>query len=444
MREITNSSLRNKILRKNILFSAILKIVGLTTSLLIVPITLDYLDKETYGIWLTLSSILYWFVFFDVGLGNGMRNYLTQAISLEDYKLGNIYLSTTLVVLAVIAIVFALLTLALLPFVNLNILFNSRAISEDVLIVSMLIAIVFTLINFVVKNIGYVFVAMQKYAVNDLLAVAGSVLALLVIWVLTLTTEGNLVYVVMAFTIIPVLVYLVACIPIFNKYPQLKPSIKNFDKNIAVQLTSKGIGFFFIQITSCLVIFGSSNIIIAHYCGPESVATYNIAYKYFYLLAIAYTVVISPMWNAYTDAYVKRDFCWIKTTFSKAIKAWGITIVVGCIMLWLSNFVYYIWIGDEIIVPLGVSAITFLYISMYNLNNCVTYLLNGLNKIRVQVFTSILFTIVYVIAAVSYGGKHGIEGIVLCMAICYGLMSLIHLYQCNLLITQKAEGIWNR
>lgn len=443
MREITNSSLRNKILRKNILFSAILKIVGLTTSLLIVPITLDYLDKETYGIWLTLSSILYWFVFFDVGLGNGMRNYLTQAISLEDYKLGNIYLSTTLVVLAVIAIVFALLTIALLPFVNLNILFNSRAISEDVLIVSMLIAIVFTLINFVVKNIGYVFVAMQKYAVNDLLAVVGSVLALLVIWFLTLTTEGNLVYVVMAFTIIPVLVYLVACIPVFNKYPQLKPSIKNFDKNIAVQLTSKGIGFFFIQITSCLVIFGSSNVIIAHYCGPESVSTYNIAYKYFYLLAIAYTVVISPMWNAYTDAYVKRDFCWIKTTFSKAIKAWGITIFVGCIMLWLSSFVYYIWIGDKIIVPFGVSAITFLYISMYNLNNCVTYLLNGLNKIRVQVFTSILFTIAYVIAAISYGGKHGIEGIVLCMALCYGLMSLIHIYQCNLLINQKAEGIWN-
>lgn len=444
MRNITNSRLRNKILRKNILFSAILKIVGLATSLLIVPITLDYLDKETYGIWLTLSSILYWFVFFDIGLGNGMRNYLTQAISVEDYKLGNIYLSTTLVVLAVIAIIFALLTIVLLPFVNLNILFNSRAISEDVLIVSMLIAIVFTLINFVVKNIGYVFVAMQKYAVNDLLAVVGSVLALLVIWFLTLTTEGNLVYVVMAFTIIPVLVYLVACIPVFNKYPQLKPSIKNFDKNIAVQLTSKGIGFFFIQITSCLVIFGSSNVIIVHYCGPESVTTYNIAYKYFYLLAIAYTVVISPMWNAYTDAYVKRDFRWIKTTFSKAIKAWGITIVIGCIMLWLSCLVYYIWIGDKIIVPFGVSAITFLYISMYNLNNCVTYLLNGLNKIRVQVFTSILFTIVYVIAAISYGGKHGIEGIVLCMAICYGLMSLIHIYQCNLLINQKAEGIWNR
>lgn len=444
MRDITNSSLRNKILRKNILFSAILKIVGLTTSLLVVPITLDYLDKETYGIWLTLSSILYWFVFFDIGLGNGMRNYLTQAISVEDYKLGNIYLSTTLVVLTAIAIVFVFLTIVLLPFVNLNILFNSRAISEDVLIASMLIAIVFTLINFVVKNIGYVFVAMQKYAVNDFLAVSGSVLALLVIWLLTLTTEGNLVYVVMAFTIIPVMVYLIACIPVFNKYPQLKPSIKNFDKNIAVQLTSKGIGFFFIQITSCLVIFGSSNIIIAHYCGPESVTTYNIAYKYFYLLAIAYTVVISPMWNAYTDAYVKRDFSWIKATFSKALKAWGITIVVGCIMLWLSSFVYYIWIGDKIVVPLGVSAITFLYISMYNLNNCVTYLLNGLNKIRVQVFTSILFTAVYVIAAIFYGGKHGIEGIVLCMAICYGLMSLIHLYQCKLLINQEAEGIWNQ
>ena len=41
---------RNKILKTNILISAILKIIGLGTSLLIVPVTIKYLDSEVYGI----------------------------------------------------------------------------------------------------------------------------------------------------------------------------------------------------------------------------------------------------------------------------------------------------------------------------------------------------------------------------------------------------------
>ena len=49
---------RNIVLKKNILMSAVLKMVGLATSLLIVPITIGYLDKEVYGVWMTMTSVL--------------------------------------------------------------------------------------------------------------------------------------------------------------------------------------------------------------------------------------------------------------------------------------------------------------------------------------------------------------------------------------------------
>ena len=91
-------------LRNNILLSSFVKIAGLCVSFLIVPITLTYLAPEQYGIWMTLSSILFWFSFFDVGLGNGMRNYLAQAIAEKNYEKGQTYLSTTLILLSVIAL----------------------------------------------------------------------------------------------------------------------------------------------------------------------------------------------------------------------------------------------------------------------------------------------------------------------------------------------------
>ena len=226
---------RNTMLRNNILLSSMLKAIGLCCSLIIVPITLNYLNNEEYGIWLTITSILYWFAFFDIGLGNGLRNYLTQSISNNDYALGKSYLSTALFILFIIACIIGIISIISLSILNLNKVFNTYVVSDLELRNVIIVAISFTLANFVVKNIGYVFIALQKFAINDLLIVSGNVIALIIIYILTKTTTGSLMYVVMAFTITPVVIFIIASIPIFIKYPQLKPSFKKIDKNLSRQ-----------------------------------------------------------------------------------------------------------------------------------------------------------------------------------------------------------------
>lgn len=428
----------------NVLLSAMLRVVGLLCSLAVVPITLGYLSADVYGVWMTITSVLYWFSFFDVGLGNGMRNYLTAAISTGRYEEGRAYLTSTFYMLALISLAMGLIAVPLTMLTDLNALLNINVVSANQLRTAMLIAIVFTLVMFVVKNVGYVFVALQMYALNDMLAVGGNVLALGAIYLLTLTTEGNLVYVVSAFVIIPVLVYLLAALPIFAHYKELRPKRSAFDISLVRPIVSKGMGFFAIQITSCLVIFGSSNVFITRFLGPESATVYGIAYKYFHLIAMAYTIVLAPMWNAYTDAYIKDDYDWIRKSFRRALLIWILSLVGGIAMLIFAPVMFRLWVGHLVDIPTGVSMAVLVYISMYNLNNCVTYLLNGFNKIRVQIITSIAFTIVYLGCVITIGGNHGIEGIVYCMAGCYAAMAIIHLYQCRLLIGRKANGIWNK
>lgn len=51
------ASKRSKLAAKNIVASFALRIVSILTSLLIVPMTISYLDSAQYGIWLTISSI---------------------------------------------------------------------------------------------------------------------------------------------------------------------------------------------------------------------------------------------------------------------------------------------------------------------------------------------------------------------------------------------------
>lgn len=436
---------RNKMLRNNILLSSIIKIVGLCTSFLVVPITLTYLEPEQYGIWMTLSSILFWFSSFDVGLGNGMRNYLAEAIAKRDYQKGRSYIATTFIILSGIALLLTIILTCLTFFLDLNTIFNTHTLTNFQLRKIVIIACIFTLIMFVVKNIGLIYIAMQHYFINDLLIVLGNVLSLFLIYICTkLEPKGSLSLVVFIFTSIPVVLFIIGSIPLFRKYSKLKPTFSNFDLAFGKQMIKKGLGFFFIQITSCMVIFGSSNIFIIQYVGPEAVTTYNIAYKYFHLIAIAYTIILSPMWNAYTDAYVKKDFTWIAITFKRALFLWVISVIVGIFMLVFASYFYHYWIGDSLYIPWEVSASVLVYIIFFNLNNCVTYLINGLNKINIQIITSIITTIIYCGLAFTYGPLHGIVGISLSMGFCYAAMSMVHLYQCYKLIYQKATGIWNQ
>lgn len=435
---------RNKMLRNNILFSGFLKVVGLLTSLVIVPITINYLNNEVYGIWMTITSILYWITTFDIGLGNGMRNYLTEALATNNTKLGKKYISTTMLLLSLIALSMAIVLLYPLITINFNSFFNTNAIAGNELRMAVVIAVGFTLMNFVLKNIGMIFVAMQKYAINDLLSISGNVIALIIIYILTKVTTGNLVLVVLAYTMTSCVVFLLAAIPLFWKHPELKPSLRFFDKSLGKKIVGKGLGFFVIQISSCLVIFGAANFFITQSCGPAAVTTYNIAYKFFNLLVIAYTIILAPMWNAYTDAYVKGDMQWIKATFNKALKFWGLSVCGGLGMLLICNLFYKLWIGNMVNVPLSVSASTLVYVCFFNLNNCATYLINGLNKIFVQIIISLAVTALYIITVLAFGGKLGVEGIVLSMAASYAVMSVVHLYQCRKLINGKADGIWNK
>ncbi len=435
---------RNSNLRKNIMRTAVIKAIGMGCSLLIVPVTLHYLDNEEYGVWMTMSSILMWFSFFDIGLGNGLRNYLTGAVSKNNMALGRTYIATAFTLLSVMALLFLVIMMVPIRLLDMAWVFNTHHVDSLMLRDITLIAVVFTLANFVVKNIGYVFVALQQYAVNEGLYVLSNLLSLIIIFVLTrVTAHGHLPYVVMVFTATPVIVFSAAAIPLFLRHPELYPSFRDIDITYSRQLVGKGLGFFLIQISSALVIYGSSNLFIAQYGTPSDVTVYNIAYKFFNLLSVAYTIVISPMWSAYTDAYVRGDMLWIRRTFRKAQLFWILSLGGGILMLMLSALVYRIWVGTGIVIPMTVSASVLCYILLFNFNNCVTYLLNGLNKIKIQIITSAIATLLYLALVFTVGKRWGIVGVSLSMSASYLLLSLVHLYQCRLIISGRARGIWN-
>lgn len=72
----------SKIVIKNVFESFVVKGLSLIVSFATTPLFIKYFnDNMVLGVWYTLLSVLIWFLNFDLGLGNGIRNNLVKAFT---------------------------------------------------------------------------------------------------------------------------------------------------------------------------------------------------------------------------------------------------------------------------------------------------------------------------------------------------------------------------
>jgi O-antigen/teichoic acid export membrane protein len=274
-----------------------------------------------------------------------------------------------------------------------------------------------------------------------------SILSLGIIYLLTkVTSSGSLLYVAAVFSAAPALVYLTICfLTFYGKYHYLLPSIKCVKLRYSKDLIGLGISFFVIQVAA-LVLFATSNLIIAQLFGPSEVTIYNIAYKYFSVIAMGFTIMLTPLWNAYTDAYVKGDFEWIRNVIRKIMFIWGIGVLGVIVMLIISPWVYEVWVGEKVAssIPISVSIACAIYVSIFNWNSIFSYFVNGVGKIRLQLYTAVVIMILFIPLSLWMGERLGISGIIyaLCSVLLAG--SIIQPVQDYKIINQTATGIWNK
>lgn len=410
--------------KKNILLSIGIKACSILVSLVLVPLTLGYLNKYEYGIWLTLSSTLMWINYFDIGLGNGLRNKLAEALADSDVKIGQVYISTTFALLTIIMVVFYLLYYVCHFFFSWNAILNisSNELSTDLDNLVLLVLLFFCL-NFILKVIGNVYLAKQLSVVNDLMIFVANVCSCIIIYILTLTTEGDLAKVALVYSVSPVVVYLLAYPITFSYlYKDLAPKWSCINFRYSKSLLSLGGQFFIVQI-ACLIIFSTSNLFITQLCSPSEVTVYNIAFKYFSVITMAFIILITPFWSAATDAYARKDFAWIKRSVGMMMKFWALLEIVALIMLLVADYVYNVWVN--LTIPFSLSILMFLYVSIVNWNNLFAYFLNGIGLVRTQLYSSVIASMLYIPLAIFLGHIWGMNGICLAMCIVLFLSSIV-------------------
>jgi O-antigen/teichoic acid export membrane protein len=432
--------------KKNILFLFLAKGVSVMTSFVLVPLTIDYLTPVNYGIWLTLYSIISWFGLLDIGLGNGLRNKVAEAISAGDHQTARVYLSTSYALLGIIMTSACLLFTAVNQFLDWPALLNISTVQAHELKKIMLVIFGFFCMQLVVKLISSVLLADQRTAMAGIINTISSLVSLAVVFVLTKTTEGSLLYLALAIGSINVLVPLAVSFWFYRgPYKKYTPALSHVNMKYGKKLMDVGLMFFLFQSTA-LIVVATDNIIISRLFGPEEVTPYNIALKYFTPLTIVFGLFSNPLWSAYTEAYNQDDMGWIKRTTRKMMRLWLLLAAAAIPMVLLSGIAYQLWIGDKVQIPFGLTALMAVYMLVSSWNQIFGNFINGVGKLRLAFFLTIFTALVNIplcIMLADYAGW-GLAGIIAASSLSL-LPDLIFLpIQYRKIVNRTARGIWNK
>ena len=335
--------------KKNILLSFLNKGVAIIVSLLIVSTTIDYLDAANYGIWITISSIVGWAGYFDLGLGHGFRNRFAIARAKGNDQLAKEYVSTTYFAIALIFVMLFIVFSLINNDLSWDNILNVK-VSNALLQRTFVCLIGFFSLQSILNVISTLLSADQKPAIASIIYTVGQIFALIGIVLLTKCGNGDSSILSLSYILsgIPCVVYLVISVILYaTQYRDVAPTVSSIKLNLLKDILSLGGKFFLIQL-SMLFIFQCTNIIITRNLGPEYATEYNVAYRYFNVIFMLASLVLSPFWSAFTDAFEKKDYQWMNSVYKKLSKLWWWACLGIIIMVVLSKWVYRIWLGGNI------------------------------------------------------------------------------------------------
>ncbi len=442
---IEREDARSAQLRANAVISFGLKVISVCAGFLVVSLTLQCLDTQKYGIWLTLTSIVAWFNLFDLGLGNGLRNKLAEAIARHDSDLAKIYVSTGYAVLSTIAGILVLVLLVATPIMNWSVVLNAPPeLSAELAMLAVVVGVFFA-IRFVTSLITVVLNADQKAWISQAIETLSSIASLICVFAIAKSRTHSLIVFGLGLSLSSALVpLLVSWILFSGKYKWLQPKLSHVRLKYLKDLASLGSKFFLLQIAGILQ-FSVQNLLISQLIGPSDVAAYNIAFKYFSMVIIFYATVTTPLWSAFTDAFANRDFQWIKHTMKRVSHIWLLVCMVCLLMLIFSPMFFKAWVGNAIRVDFRMSVCVVSFVLLMTWNTSFTLFVNGVGKVRLQIIFAIVAGVMNIpLAYVLVKSFHlGSVGIVLSTVICILPGVVLTPIQYFKLVNQTATGVWN-
>ena len=277
-KKLNSLSGNSRIVLKNSVAAILIKGAGVIISVLSMPAFLRYFeDKAVLGVWYTILGVVTWIDFFDLGIGNGLRNSLVDSFTNQRHERAQQQISTAYVLIGILTVLMMTAGLVTAPLLDWNSLLNIRAevVSSEVLEAAVRNVFIGVTLHFFLKLISSVIYALQKSAWNHALSLIGNILRLAFVLLAPSTNaQSNLLMLSRAYVYLACLPYMVATFAVFaTKLRDVRPRVRMFRRDAVCEIAAVG-GVFFLCQLLYMLLMNTNDFCITYFTDPANTTEY--------------------------------------------------------------------------------------------------------------------------------------------------------------------------
>lgn len=399
--------------------------VGLLLSAISLPLTVRYLGPERYGIWITASTTVIMLNVIDFGIANTLTNIISRAYAADDRAAAQRFYASALWISTAIALVIALAAALVWGRINWASALNTHsaaATREASLCVA--IAFGFFLLSLPLNLVHRVLSGYQQTQITNYFNLMSNILGLGSI-LLVIRLQGSLVQLMFVYssTLLAGTLALNLWVVFYDK-SWLLPRPGVVSRLVASELMNSGFGFFILQIAG-LVVFNSDNIVITHYLGAAEVTPYSVAWRLTGYAAVLQTAIFPSLWPAYSEAYARGEYEWVRRTFWNVARlSMGTNVVAVLIMAIFGRSLIRWYVGPAAVPSQGLLLAMCFWTLLSTCMNVEACLLAAINRIKWQSIFSVISVFLNLAFSIYLVQRIGSVGVILGTILSY-LMVLV-------------------
>jgi O-antigen/teichoic acid export membrane protein len=382
---------RGKHIKLTVFTGLIARASSMLMTIVSVPLTLNYLGPERFGLWMTVTSVVSMLAFADFGIGSGLLTVVGEASGRDDQIAIRRYVSSAFAILILIAaVILAVFFIFIFPAVDWAHVFNVHsptARADAGPAIAMLVTcFAISVASLIVPRAQ---LALQQGFVNNLWVTIGLFASLAGIWAVS-AAHGSVALLILAMFGTPIVAATINGTIFFQRNKQYRPSWPLVSTAAMKRIIATGLMFVVLQLGQSIS-FASDKLIIARLLGAEAVAAYSVYERVFGVGSNLMLVMLLPIWPAYAEAWARKDTAWVRRTLKRSLAmSVGISTAFGVLIVLLGPLIVSLWTRKNVPVQPIVLYWLAIWCVIQCTQNALSMLLNGLHVIRVQVISSIL------------------------------------------------------
>ena len=327
------------------------RISNIAARVFAIPLVINYLGDERFGLVMTVSSISSYIFLLDFGVASALVNKLTASYTAGEKEIANRYITAGLAFLVSVSILIGLCLIIGIPAFDWESILKLKSVGRDEADVLLFVALGVFLIQLPLSLVQKVPYAFQRGRLNEtyllianLFCLAGLALSI----VLKLSISFITFFLVSPPTIggIALLIHLLMS-------EDIKLVRLPLHSIVSLVRESRKAGYDFIVMQALSVLMtGLQFTMLALYHGAAAVAPYALMFQVLVAVQTPFVMLIQPMWTKVSQLMSQNDLGAIRNILRLYFKiAFVYSLVTACFFIFMINPLLAIFLRDHLPLP---------------------------------------------------------------------------------------------